>query len=54
MSLPKAKKTKQLNKKELIKLAEKVNKSFTEELRYVIETKLKNGYQLSPYTYRFS
>lgn len=51
MSLPKAKKTKLIDEEKFIRLAKKVNKSFEEEVRYILETKMNNGDKLRPCAY---
>ncbi|MBI2029792.1 hypothetical protein HYT02_05220 [Candidatus Gottesmanbacteria bacterium] len=53
MTLPKVKK-KKLIKKDFIELAKKVQKSFEEEAKYLIEKREKNGDILSIRTHNHS
>lgn len=54
MTLPKPKNKKLIKKKDFVKLAKKVKKSFEEEEKYLRERKPKNGYNLSCNSYLFS
>lgn len=54
MILPKAKSKKLIKKTDFTKVAEKVKKSFEDELKYLLEKRLKNGDNISPHTYSLS
>ncbi len=51
MSLPKVEKKKLIDKKEFVKLAKKVQRSFEEEEKYLVEKKHKHGDNLSHGSY---